>query len=772
MNDRITKDSKHMKTQYLRFALVVLFSMAFLLVPSFTGSAEMQDRVIASASIQVTPSPTPSVPSEGGVINPVHIVLEGGVERYRSAGHPDDEDKPERTGPPILDAPPPGHVTVMTEDYEGIFPSGLWSVFDKDGSTNGEYYWDDDDFKPHAGSWSAWPANGGADWLDPLTSDYPNDMDSWMVYGPFDLSDSDDASLRFYYWNDSEENYDYLRWLASKDGVNFHGLEHSGETVGWQSETFDLTAVPVLGDLTGEAYVWIAFQFQSDYSLGKKGAFVDDILLSKKPTVFDCSYVTEIPVVECDALEYLYANSDGSNWTHRAGWVNDNTPCSWYGVTCNLGHVVNLVLNSNNLDGSVSTGLVNLSKLERLELANNSLDGTIPANLGTLPDLSKLNLNSNALTGSVPGSIGNLSVLSTLMIAGNPQLSGPLPQSMRNLKSLDTFYFYNTSICEPVNGGFQTWLAGISTLSGTGNSCPPAAPTPIAPKLATADSTPVYKWTEVSDATRYWLYVYSFEKGSYVISERMASSGMCSAGLCTFTHATPLSMGDYRFRVRSYSLEGGWGGFSDWMNYTYGPPKTTTLYSPNGTIDTSTPTYKWKAVKGTFVYRLSVYSIDTSNYVLSENVKANTNCSGGICSYKPTTALSLGDYRFKVKGHNVAGWGPVSNWMKFKYGTPAAPTLISPHGTIVTGTPTYKWKAVSGAYFYKLSVYFIDGSSTVISENVIAGTYCSGGTCSYKPTTVLSQGNYRFFVRGHNAVGWGPQSTWKTYRNRDQHADL
>ncbi|MFQ6115897.1 MAG: hypothetical protein ACE5NG_17695, partial [bacterium] len=44
---------------------------------------------------------------------------------------------------------------IMTEDFEGFFPSGSWSAFDNDGSINGEYYWDDDDYLPHNGSWSA-----------------------------------------------------------------------------------------------------------------------------------------------------------------------------------------------------------------------------------------------------------------------------------------------------------------------------------------------------------------------------------------------------------------------------------------------------------------------------------------------------------------------------------------------------------------------------------------------------------------------------------------
>ena len=51
--------------------------------------------------------------------------------------------------------------TLMSENFEGAFPAGLWDVFDDDGATHGEFFWDDDDYLPHNGSRSAWAAKGG-----------------------------------------------------------------------------------------------------------------------------------------------------------------------------------------------------------------------------------------------------------------------------------------------------------------------------------------------------------------------------------------------------------------------------------------------------------------------------------------------------------------------------------------------------------------------------------------------------------------------------------
>ena len=166
--------------------------------------------------------------------------------------------------------------TIMTEDFEGTFPFGSWSV-------SGNPTWDEfDNFKPRTGSWSAWCANGGSAGLDPAVSNYANNMNSWMIYGPFDLSDAQDAELLFYYWNESEINYDWFYWVASANGTNFYGSMTSGNSGGWQYRNFDLTNVSGLGDLRGDSSVWIAFVFSSDSTVNNyKGAFIDDIVLQK-----------------------------------------------------------------------------------------------------------------------------------------------------------------------------------------------------------------------------------------------------------------------------------------------------------------------------------------------------------------------------------------------------------------------------------------------------------------------------------------------------------
>jgi hypothetical protein len=51
---------------------------------------------------------------------------------------------------------------------------------------------------------------------------------------------------------------------------------------GWNSYSFDLSNVYVLGNLCGERQVWIAFHFDSDYSYHYEGTYLDDMVLKKE----------------------------------------------------------------------------------------------------------------------------------------------------------------------------------------------------------------------------------------------------------------------------------------------------------------------------------------------------------------------------------------------------------------------------------------------------------------------------------------------------------
>jgi hypothetical protein len=173
----------------------------------------------------------------------------------------------------------PATQVLLSEGFEGAFP-GSWTVFDNNGTTGGDVYWDDTNFRAYAGSWSGGCADGGANAPSPGGS-YPANMDSWMMRGPFNLSDANAAALTFRYWNRSESGFDYFKFLVSTNGVNFYGYQTSGDSGGWQSGSLDLANVPALGSVIGQPQVWIAFVFSSDSTISNEGAYVDEVLLQK-----------------------------------------------------------------------------------------------------------------------------------------------------------------------------------------------------------------------------------------------------------------------------------------------------------------------------------------------------------------------------------------------------------------------------------------------------------------------------------------------------------
>jgi hypothetical protein len=176
--------------------------------------------------------------------------------------------------------PSGGWVDIMTEDFEGSFPAGWW-VGEGSGSGSGVYIWGKRDCQAYEGSYSGWGVGGGTDGSAlSCGSNYPNGVRSWMIFGPFSLENAQEAELDYARWLYSEYPADYLFIGASIDGSNFTGYGYAGDSSGWFEDSFDLTDVGSLGDLTGQTQVWVGFMFYSNSSVNyANGAFIDDIVL-------------------------------------------------------------------------------------------------------------------------------------------------------------------------------------------------------------------------------------------------------------------------------------------------------------------------------------------------------------------------------------------------------------------------------------------------------------------------------------------------------------
>ncbi|MCD4738792.1 MAG: hypothetical protein K8R89_05990, partial [Anaerolineae bacterium] len=169
--------------------------------------------------------------------------------------------------------------SIVSEGFESQFPpsGGNWAV--QDLSNDGyERYWDDDDYMAYAGGWAAWPANGGADGIYPTAgvANYPNNMNTRIIYGPFDLSDAVVALTQFYLWREIEPTYDYLLFEVSHDGIAFEELSRWSD----DQQTWELQHVEY-NDYVGDSSVWVAWRFFSDNIVTKQGPWVDDVYVWK-----------------------------------------------------------------------------------------------------------------------------------------------------------------------------------------------------------------------------------------------------------------------------------------------------------------------------------------------------------------------------------------------------------------------------------------------------------------------------------------------------------
>lgn len=150
---------------------------------------------------------------------------------------------------------------------------------------------------------------------------------------------------------------------------------------------------------------------------------------------FDCQNIEDIPVEECQVLITLYESTDGSHWLDNTGWLVNHTPCAWYGVICQQGHVVELQLDYNELVGSLPPEIEKLAHLKSLYLDANQLSGPLPPELGNLTELEVARLGKNQFSGTIPTEIANLQKLIFLELWGN-QLSGEIPSELGNLPKL------------------------------------------------------------------------------------------------------------------------------------------------------------------------------------------------------------------------------------------------------------------------------------------------------------------------------------------------
>jgi len=106
------------------------------------------------------------------------------------------------------------------------------------------------------------------------------------------------------------------------------------------------------------------------------------------------------------ALIDLYNATDGALWVNRNSWqipgYVGESPCGWFGVTCESGRVTELKLPNNNLVGTIPNSIGDLTSLKVLQLNKNKLSGLLPYTINHMYKLVYLYVNDNQLSGYFP----------------------------------------------------------------------------------------------------------------------------------------------------------------------------------------------------------------------------------------------------------------------------------------------------------------------------------------------------------------------------------
>jgi hypothetical protein len=142
---------------------------------------------------------------------------------------------------------------------------------------NKDRYWGVASDKSFSPSHALWPAVGGSESITPATN-YPPNMNTWAVCGPYDARNQQNFMVKLKLWMTIPEVFDDFFVGVSTDanvvsGTTFRGKKWSGPVTKDDWETISV----YFPDAANTATVWVGIRFLSDYSVQAEGPWVDDL---------------------------------------------------------------------------------------------------------------------------------------------------------------------------------------------------------------------------------------------------------------------------------------------------------------------------------------------------------------------------------------------------------------------------------------------------------------------------------------------------------------
>lgn len=197
--------------------------------------------------------------------------------------------------------------TKIAEDFEGDFP-GDWTLYSQDGFDNS--FWGLTTYKYSSANHSIWCAASDKS----PTQGYDNNMNAWIVRGPFDFTNVHSATISFDLWletesgNTSEGSGVYF----SNGGDQFYGTRWYGATDGdfiTLNNSIEDLYEGLSDSILGKSQIYIGFAFKSDAAGAYGGAYIDNVVLSVDEGQPDIT--SNVPVNWDESL--VVSNTTGTN---------------------------------------------------------------------------------------------------------------------------------------------------------------------------------------------------------------------------------------------------------------------------------------------------------------------------------------------------------------------------------------------------------------------------------------------------------------------------
>ncbi|CAJ1954590.1 unnamed protein product [Cylindrotheca closterium] len=185
------------------------------------------------------------------------------------------------------------------------------------------------------------------------------------------------------------------------------------------------------------------------------------------PTYPELENVSEDLIVARYVSALLYMSTGGPEWRQQLNFMSDSSVCEWNdggageveeGIVCDsddAGRVDGIVVDINNLVGTLPTELAALPYLKTLGLASNKFVGTLPPEYGEMSSLIYLGVSGNALTGSLPEELRKLTRLNSLNVHWN-QFTGTVPTAYGEMTSLKVVHLEGNDL----QGNLERSLCG------------------------------------------------------------------------------------------------------------------------------------------------------------------------------------------------------------------------------------------------------------------------------------------------------------------------